>query len=203
MRAARRLDLRRDPHRCSGPRRRRDEIAVTRGDEALEAMISGYNRLQAGDAVLLQISTMTACRRRRAGFGAPGAWSIALPEPATHQGLIDDGSSLEGESSRAAMLVTYVSHRTGLVLPVRDIIEMARTRNVDVIWMRPTPGVRSISRFRKYLPTLSASIFTSASVAWIRVGVAYIRRDRTDAIDPFLGEPEGACQSTPGFTPAR
>ena len=173
-----------------------DEIAVTRGaTEALQAMISGYNRLREGDAVLLADldydSMQTAMRwlERRRGVRVV---EIALTEPATHQGLIDAyEQALKANPAVRLMLLTYVSHRTGLVLPVHDIIEMARARNVDVI----LDAAHAWGQINFTLPDTGADFVGLNLHKWIGapigVGVAYIKRDRIGAIDPFLGEPEG------------
>ncbi len=52
---------------------------------------------------------------------------IALPEPASYQGLIDAYAAALDANPRVRMiLLTHLSHRTGLVLPVKEIIAMAR-----------------------------------------------------------------------------
>jgi len=70
-----------------------DEVMLTRNaTEALKALIGGYNRLGPGDALLhadldydsAQAMMATAAARRGAELVR-----IALPEPATQQGLID------------------------------------------------------------------------------------------------------------------
>ncbi|HAV50770.1 MAG TPA: hypothetical protein DCX75_11925 [Brevundimonas sp.] len=115
-----------------------DEIAFTRGaTEALQALIGGYNRLKPGDQVLIadldydsMQSAMAWLKDRR---GAELV-RIELPEPATRQGLIDAyASALDANPKVRLMLLTQVSHRNGLHLPVAEITALARTRGVDVI----------------------------------------------------------------------
>jgi len=81
------------------------------------------------------------------GFGAAGnAWApakdrrgvevvkIDLPEPATRQNLLDAyAAAFTANPKLKAVLLTHLSHRTGLVLPVAEIARMARTRGIDVI----------------------------------------------------------------------
>ncbi|KAB2847387.1 MAG: aminotransferase class V-fold PLP-dependent enzyme, partial [Sphingopyxis terrae] len=70
-----------------------DEIAFTRNaTEALKALIGGYNRLRPGDAVVyadLDYDSMQACCDSLKTRRGVDIVRIALPEPATHQGLID------------------------------------------------------------------------------------------------------------------
>jgi isopenicillin-N epimerase len=59
---------------------------------------------------------------------------IALPEPATKATLIQAyADALAANPRLKLMLLTHLSHRTGLVLPVREIAALARARGVDVI----------------------------------------------------------------------
>jgi len=75
--------------------------------------------------------------------------SISLPEPATHQGLIDAyAAALAAHPKVRMILLTQVSHRNGLVLPVADITAMARAKGWMSSWTAPTPGDSLISGFR-------------------------------------------------------
>lgn len=59
---------------------------------------------------------------------------IDLPEPATKQGLIDTyEAALKANPDVRLMLLTHLSHRTGLIPPVKEIAAMAASRNVDVL----------------------------------------------------------------------
>jgi len=115
-----------------------EEIAFTRGaTEALQALISGYNRLKPGDQVLIadldydsMQSAMAWLKDRRAAELV----RIELPEPATRLGLIDAyAAALDANPKVRLMLLTQVSHRNGLHLPVAEITALARARGVDVI----------------------------------------------------------------------
>ena len=63
-----------------------------------------------------------------------GAFKTALPEPATRQAILDPYAKAIGETPRLELiLLTHPSHRTGLVIPVKEIAAMAREKNIDVI----------------------------------------------------------------------
>lgn len=115
-----------------------DEIALTRNaTEALKALIGQYERLRPGGAVLIADldydSMQAACASLAHRCGAE-LIRIALPEPASHQALIDAyAAALDANPKLQLMLLTHISHRTGLMLPVREIVAMARARGVDVI----------------------------------------------------------------------
>jgi len=168
-----------------------DEIAFTRNaTEALKALIGGYNGLRPGDAVLyadLDYDSMQACcdsLKMRRGVDIV---RIALPEPATHQGLIDCyAAALDAHPRVRLILLTHLSHRTGLVIPVREIIAMARARGVDAI----VDAAHSWGQLDFALPDLDADFVGLNLHKWIGaplgVGALYIRRDKLDRIDPDM-----------------
>lgn len=172
------------------------EIALTRGaTEALQALIGGYNRLRAGDQVLTadldydsMITAMHWLKQRR---GADLV-RIDLPEPATYQGLIDTYEAALAAHPRVRLiLLTQVSHRTGLVLPVREIVSMARARGVDAI----VDSAHAWGQIDMRLTDLDADFVGLNLHKWIGaplgVGALYIKRERIGDIDPFMGEEAG------------
>lgn len=166
-----------------------DEIAFTRNaTEALKALIGGYNRLRPGDAVLyadLDYDSMQACCDALQRTRGVDVVRIALPEPATHQGLIDSyAAALDAHPRVRMILLTHVSHRTGLVMPVREIVAMARDRGVDAI----VDAAHSWGQLDFSLPELDADFVGLNLHKWIGaplgVGALYIRKDKVDLIDP-------------------
>ncbi|MGY4395281.1 isopenicillin-N epimerase [Sphingomonas sp. UYAg733] len=115
-----------------------EEVAFTRNaTEALKTLILGYNRLKTGDAVLyadLDYDSMQACMESLAARRGVAVVRIALPEPATRQSIIDAyAAAINANPRLRLMLLTHLSHRTGLVVPVREIAAMARARGIDTI----------------------------------------------------------------------
>lgn len=170
-----------------------DEIMFTRGaTEALQVLIGGYNRLRPGDAVLmadLDYDSTQAAFRWLVQRRGVSLISIDLPEPATHQSLIDAyASALAAHPNIRLMLLTHVSHRTGLVLPVREIAAMARGHGVDVI----VDAAHSWGQIDFKIPDLNADFVGLTCHKWIGAplgtGIVYIRRSHLDAIDPYMGE---------------
>lgn len=174
------------------------EIALTRGaGDAMLRLIAGYNRLRPGDGVLyadLDYDAMQAAMARLADLRGARVFKIALPEPATRQGLIDAyDKALADNPSIRLVLLTRVSHRTGLVLPTRDIAALARARRADVLvdaahaWGQVDGGVADIG----------ADFIGFTLHKWIGapqgVGVLYCRQDRIGDIDPDLGADPAAA----------
>lgn len=171
----------------------RDEIAFTRGaTEALQALIGGYNRLRPGDVVMCADtdydSTISAFQWLKQRRGVEVV-SIAMPEPATHQALIDCyAQAMARQPKLKLMLLTHVSHRNGLVLPVAEISRMARERGIDTI----VDTAHGFGQLDMRIPDLQADFVGINLHKWIGapvgVGAIYIRRGRVADIDPYMGE---------------
>jgi selenocysteine lyase/cysteine desulfurase len=117
---------------------------------------------------------------------------INLPEgDVTRQTLIDVyEKALIANPRVRMMLLTHVSHRTGLVLPVAEIVAMARSRGVDVI----VDGAHALGQTPEKPCDLGFDFAGFNGHKWIGaplgVGVLYIRKGRTHDIDPFMGNDE-------------
>ena len=170
-----------------------DEIAFTRNaTEAMKALILQYNRLRPGDAVLyadLDYDSMQTSMESLAARRGVKVIKIALPEPATRQSLIDAyRAAFETNPSVKMALITHLSHRTGLVLPVADIVTLARSRGIDVL----VDSAHAVGQLDFHLPDLKADFIGINLHKWIGaplgVGAIYIRRDQISAIDPDPAE---------------
>ncbi|MEO7366074.1 MAG: aminotransferase class V-fold PLP-dependent enzyme [Sphingomicrobium sp.] len=170
-----------------------DEIIFTRNaTEAMKALILQYNRLKPGDAVLyadLDYDSMQASMDSLAALRGVRVIKIALPEPATHQSLIDTYlAAFDANPAIRLVLLTHVSHRTGLVLPVAEIAAIARERGIDAL----VDAAHSVGQLDFRLPDLKADFVGLNLHKWIGaplgVGALYIRRNRIGAIDPDPAE---------------
>lgn len=168
-----------------------DELVFTRGaTEALLALISGYNRLSAGDQVLhadvdydSMISAMQWLQKRR----GVQVERIALPVVPTHDQILQAYADAIDKLPRLKLvLLTQVSHRHGLVLPIAEISDMARARGIDVI----VDAAHGFGQIDYRVPDLKADFVGINLHKWIGapvgVGAAYIRRGRVADIDPYL-----------------
>lgn len=169
------------------------EIVFTRNaTEALKALIGGYNRIRPGEAALyadldygsMQASLVAAMERRGAH-----AIKIALPEPATRDDVIAAyAEAMARHPEIRLILLTHVSHRSGLMIPVGEIAAMARARSVDVI----VDAAHSLGQVDFTIPDLGADFVGLNLHKWIGaplgVGAAYIRKGRVSAIDPDIAD---------------
>ena len=165
-----------------------EEIALTRNaTEALSALILGYNRLKPGDAILyadLDYFSMQACVDSIARMRGLRVVKIALPEPATRQSLIDTyAEAFLANPAIQMALLTHISHRTGLAVPVADVATLARARGIDVI----VDAAHSVGQLDFKLPDTNADFIGMNVHKWLGaplgVGAIYVKRDRQGSID--------------------
>jgi isopenicillin-N epimerase len=170
-----------------------DEITFTRNaTEAMKTLILQYNRLKPGDAVLyadLDYDSMQASMDSLAARRGVRVIKMALPEPATRQSLVDAyRTAFDANPAIKMTLLTHVSHRTGLVLPVAEIATIARQRGIDAL----VDAAHGVGQLDFRLPDLKADFVGINMHKWIGaplgVGALYIRRERIAAIDPDPAE---------------
>jgi selenocysteine lyase/cysteine desulfurase len=117
---------------------------------------------------------------------------IDLPEPVSRQGLIDAyDAALKAHPEVRMMLLTHLSHRTGVIPPVREIADLARSRGVEVI----LDGGHALGQTEFRLKDLGVDFAGLNLHKWIGAplgaGVVYIRKDRIPDIDISLSSPPG------------
>lgn len=170
-----------------------EEIVLTRGGtEALQNLITGYNKLGPGDQVMYADLDYYSCQyafswlveRRQVSL-----IKINIPEPADKQSVLDVYARALEENPRLKLfLLTHLNNRTGLVLPVAEIINMARKKGVDVI----LDIAHSWGQLDFSIPDLNADFVGLSLHKWIHaplgLGCLYIRKNRIVDIDPCLGD---------------
>jgi selenocysteine lyase/cysteine desulfurase len=170
-----------------------EEIAFTRNaTEAMKTLILQYNGLRPGDAVLfadLDYDSMQASMASLARLRGVRVIKIGLPEPATRQSLIDAyARAFDANRSLKLVLLTHLSHRTGLILPVAEIAALARARGIDAV----VDAAHSVGQLDFRLPELKSDFVGINLHKWygapLGVGALYIRRERIGAIDPDPAE---------------
>jgi len=177
-----------------------DEIVFTRNaTEALQALIGGYNRLRPGDQVLyadLDYFSMQEAMDWLHYRRGVDVITFAIPEPATRQSVLDAYAfALEANPRVRLVLLTHLSHRTGLVMPVAEISEMARARGADVI----VDAAHSFGQMEFSARDLNAPFVGFNLHKWIGaplgVGVMYIAKDRLGDMDPYMTDLEDPTEN--------
>lgn len=169
------------------------EIALTRGaTEALQRLIIQYRNVGPGDAVLYadldygaMQHAMDALARQR------GAEVVRFDFPAwpTRQRILEAyATALDSHSRIKLVLLTHLNNKTGFIIPVREIVAMARERGADVI----VDAAHSFGQCDLTLADLGADFVGCNLHKWlgapVGAGVMYIREGRLGAIDRMLGE---------------
>jgi selenocysteine lyase/cysteine desulfurase len=167
---------------------RYEEIALTRsGSEALQVLITQYKDIKLGDAVIccdLDYDAMIAAFDSLGDRRGAQVVKFAMPEPATTANILSAYHDvLRGTPKAKLLLVTHVSHRTGLVTPVREIVAMARERGVDTI----IDAAHGIACLDIKLDDLGGDFVGWSVHKWTAApsgtGAIYIRKNRLNAID--------------------
>jgi isopenicillin-N epimerase len=171
----------------------KEEIALTRGaTEALQALISGYNKLKAGDTVLyadLDYDSMQYAMNWLKDRRGVEVAKFDIPEPATRQAVLDAyDAALKANPKTKLLLLTHISHRTGLMMPVKELAAMAKARGVDVI----LDAAHSWGQIDFQAKDLGVDFIGFNLHKWIGaplgVGMMYIARERLGDIDPYMAD---------------
>jgi isopenicillin-N epimerase len=169
------------------------EIALTRGGtEALQNLIAGYRRLSPGDAVMyadLDYHSMQYAMNWLSERRGVRVEKIVVPEPPTREAVLDAyARALRDHPRVRLLLLSHMNNRTGLVLPVREIVEMARDQGVDVI----VDAAHSFGHLDFTIADLGADFAGFSLHKWIGAplgtGFLYIRGDRLPDIDTAFAD---------------
>ena len=171
------------------------EIAMTRGaTESLQNLIANYRLLKSGDTVMygnLDYGSMQYAMEDLAQRHGATVAVVTIPEPASRQRVIDAyEQALQRQPRTRLLLLTHISHRTGLVTPVAEIVRMAKRRNVDVI----VDIAQSWGQLDFKIPDLGADFVGANLRKWIGAplgtGFLYIAQARLQDIGIQLGNRE-------------
>jgi selenocysteine lyase/cysteine desulfurase len=176
------------------------EVALTRGaTEALQCLIGGYNRVRPGDTVIyadVDYPSMQYAIKWLADRRGVRVVRVVIPEPATRDNVLDAyAAALEANSKTRLLLLTQVSNKTGLVLPVRAITRLARERGADVI----VDAAHAWGQVDFSVADLGADFIGLNLHKWIGapvgVGAMYIRSGRLGDIDRMMRDEDQPADS--------
>jgi isopenicillin-N epimerase len=174
-----------------------EEVALTRGaTEALQLLIGGYNKLQPGDTVLysdLDYDSMQYAMNWLKERRGVNVVKFNIPEPASRAAVLQTYQKVLADHPKAALLlVTHVSHRTGLVMPVAEIAALARARGVDVV----LDAAHSWGQIDFKVQDLGVDFIGFNLHKWIGaplgVGFMYVAKSRLADIDRAMGDEDWA-----------
>lgn len=165
------------------------EVCLTRGaTEALQMLIGGYNKIGPGDEALYTDLDYDAMQEAMEWLKVRRGATVVMgkvPQPATRQAVLDFYAQFLKDHPKAKLLLlTHVSHKTGLRMPIAEITELAEARGVDVI----VDAAHSWGQIDFTVTDLKAPFIGLNYHKWmgtpLGVGAFYIREDRIKDIDP-------------------
>ncbi len=170
-----------------------EEIAITRGaTEALQNLITNYKPLKPGDVAMyadLDYDSMQFAMNYLKDRREAKVVTIAMPEPATRQGILDAyAAAFAAHPSTKLLLLTHISHRTGMVMPIAEISAMAKAKNIDVI----VDAAHSWGQMDFQIPDLNVDFAGFNLHKWmgapLGVGFMYIRKNRLSDIERVFAD---------------
>jgi selenocysteine lyase/cysteine desulfurase len=170
-----------------------EEIAFTRNaSESLQICQFGFD-LQPGDEILTtsqdypRMITTFQQRQRREGVKLV---QIDIPVPCEDDGEVVSRFERAITPRTRLILVCHVINLTGQILPVRRVVEMARTRGVPVI----VDGAHALAHFPFKLADLGCDYYGTSLHKWLfaphGTGLLYVRKDKIPGLWPMMAAPE-------------
>lgn len=169
-----------------------EEIAFTRNaSESLQICQLGMD-LEAGDEVLTttqdygRMLTTFRQRERREGIVLK---QIQIPIPAEDPAEVVRLFEAAITPRTRAILACHMINITGQILPIRELVAMARRHGVPVI----VDGAHALAHFDFTLAELDCDYYSSSLHKWLFApignGLLYVRRDKIPGLWPLMAAP--------------
>ncbi|MDQ8166156.1 MAG: aminotransferase class V-fold PLP-dependent enzyme [Gemmatimonadota bacterium] len=166
-----------------------EEMAITRNaSEAMETLIFGID-LKRGDEVVVSnqnYGRMLNAWRQRAQREGIVVKEVAFPVPCTNPQLIIDAFAAAITPRTRVMEITHITNLTGQILPVKELVAMARAKNVATF----VDGAHAFAQFPFTRDELGVDYYGTSLHKWllapIGTGFLYVRKDRIPAMWPLM-----------------
>ncbi len=166
-----------------------DEMAITRNaSEAMETMIFGID-LKPGDEVLLtnqnygRMITSWEQRARREGIVVRQI-SFDVPPPSMSYLVRQFEAALTPRTR--VIEVTHITNLTGQIMPVRELVELARPRGIEVF----VDGAHAYAHFPFKRDDLGCDYYGTSLHKWllapIGTGFLYVRKEKQRGLWPLM-----------------
>jgi len=170
-----------------------EEVALTRNaSESLQILQFGHD-LQPGDEVLTttqdypRMLTTFKQRERREGIVLK---QFSIPVPAEDPAEIVRAFEENITPRTRLILMCHMINLTGQILPVREVVQMARGHGVTVI----VDGAHSLAHHDFKISDLDCDNYSVSLHKWLfaphGTGLLYVRRDRIKEIWPLMAATE-------------
>jgi len=169
------------------------EIAFSRGaTEALQRLIIQYRRVGTGDSVIYADLDYPAMQQAMSALARQRGARVVqfdVPEPASREAVLAAYARVLEEASRPRLLlVTHLNNKTGLIVPVKEIVALARERGADVV----VDAAHSFGQCDIRLADVGADFVGLNLHKWlgapVGAGIMYVREGRIPDLEPMLGE---------------
>lgn len=169
-----------------------EEMAITRNaSEALETLIFGLD-LERGDEVIVsnqnypRMLTSWEQRARRDGVVVK---AISFPVPPASPADVVDRFRRAITPRTRVIEITHITNLTGQILPVRDVVRMARERGIEVF----VDGAHAFAHFPFRRDDLECDYYGTSLHKWllapIGTGFLSVRREKIRKIWPLMAAP--------------
>ncbi len=170
-----------------------EEIAITRNaSEGLQICQFGFD-LEPGDEVLTttqdypRMVTTFKQRERREGIVLR---QFKIPIPAEDPGEVVRLFEEHLTPRTRLILMSHMINITGQILPVKEVVAMARARGVPVI----VDGAHTFAHFPFTQRDLDCDYYATSLHKWlfapIGTGLLYVRRDKISGLWPLMAAPD-------------
>jgi selenocysteine lyase/cysteine desulfurase len=170
-----------------------EEIALTRNaSESLQICQFGYD-LQRGDEVLTttqdypRMLTTFKQRERREGIVLK---QFSIPVPAEDPAEIVRRFEENITPRTRLILMCHMINLSGQILPVREVVQMARSRGIPVI----VDGAHALAHFDFKIADLDCDNYSVSLHKWLfaphGTGLLYVRRDEIKDMWPLMAATE-------------
>lgn len=169
-----------------------EEIAITRNaSESLENCLFGLD-LRPGDEVVTtdqdypRMRTTLDQRRRRDGVVVK---QISLPVPCEDDNLVVERFAAAITERTRLLLMCHMVNLTGQILPVRQVVAMARARGVPVV----VDGAHAFAHLVFRRDDLDCDYYGTSLHKWLfaphGTGMLYVRRAKIPGLWPLMAAP--------------
>ena len=170
-----------------------EEVAFTRNaSEGLQTCQFGYD-LEAGDEVLTttqdygRMLTTFRQRERREGIRMV---QIKVPVPAEDPAEVVRRFEEAITPRTKLILMCHMINLTGQILPVREVVRMARRHDIPVI----VDGAHALAHFPFKLSDLDCDNYSTSLHKWLfaphGTGLLYVRREKIAEVWPLMAAPD-------------
>ena len=170
-----------------------EEVAFTRNaSEGLQTCQFGYD-LEPGDEVLTttqdygRMLTTFRQRERREGIKMV---QIKVPVPAEDPAEVVRRFEEAITPRTRLILMCHMINLTGQILPVREVVRMARRHDIPVI----VDGAHAMAHFPFQLTDLDCDNYSTSLHKWLfaphGTGLLYVRREKIPGIWPLMAAPD-------------